>query len=398
MVERPKIGELLVAAGVIDSAALESALEKQRAEGGRLGKILIAMHALDEEMLVRTVARQLEMPVAWLRGKQVKAEVLSQLPRHVALRHRCLPVMIDRKGPETLLVAMEDPSDAAALDEVAIAAGRPVRVVLAAPSELDDALARHYPSEPEPEPAEDEEPELLLTDSLGETRGGEPELRRLERAEPAAEPASADPLDLGGAFDPGARPADGADLGAREDFGASHERGADPGAVVGDGLGGSDDLGAGDDLGASAARESAADLDVGRAGAAAADLAAPDDLGLDIEPDPAVRAGDSLDDAIDAVRGADAAHEIGAPSGPGGEGVSLFGDDPLEATLSPAPARAAPARTAPARADAAHADALPRDAELRAVALLLIERGLLTREELAARLLALRADGDATGS
>src|SRR5215475_15787518 len=79
--ERPKIGELLVAAGVIEPDVLEMALEKQRAQGGRLGGILVRMGALDEELLVRTVARQLEMPVAWLRGKQVKPEVLSQLPR-----------------------------------------------------------------------------------------------------------------------------------------------------------------------------------------------------------------------------------------------------------------------------------------------------------------------------
>ena len=142
--ERPKIGELLVAAGVIDTAALETALEKQRAQGGRLGKILLGMGALDEEMLVRTVARQLDMPVAWLRGKQVKAEVLSQLPGHVALKHRCLPVMLDRKGPETLLVAMEDPSDAEAQSELASASGHRLRAVLVGPTELEEALQRHY--------------------------------------------------------------------------------------------------------------------------------------------------------------------------------------------------------------------------------------------------------------
>src|SRR5262245_33621161 len=223
--ERPKIGELLVAAGVIEEAVLDSALEKQRTQGGRLGRILIAMGALDEEMLVRTVARQLDMPVAWLRGKQVKKEVLALLPGHVARRHRCLPVMVDRKGPETLLVAMEDPSDASALDDVASAAGRPVRVVLASPSELEDAIARHDPAppggdeepeprhEPEPEPdpepddeSDDDEAELLLTDPLGQTGSAEPSLRRIADEEtPVAPRAEIDPLDLGGDFDPIAR-------------------------------------------------------------------------------------------------------------------------------------------------------------------------------------------------
>jgi hypothetical protein len=360
--ERPKIGELLVAAGVIEPDVLEMALEKQRTDGGgRLGGILVRMGALDEELLVRTVARQLELPVAWLRGKQVKPEVLSQLPREIALRHRCLPVMIDRKGPETLLVAMEDPSDTSALDEVAIAAGRPVRVVLAAPSELDDALARHYPGErPEESESEEEEPELLLTDPLGESRSGEPELRRVERERDAAAESRLpppDPLDLAGEFDPTA------------------PRGADE-----------------------SPSDERAGVNAGVRAFAGADLetdpllpgvnAAPgDDLGLDAGAPPAPyrhHPGDSLDDAIDEVRGAG---DLGLDSDDADlahEAPSLFGDDPLEVTMPPSPR--------PARADA-----LPRDPELRAVVLLLIERGLVTREEVAARLRAPDRDGDANG-
>lgn len=404
MVERPKIGELLVAAGVIDDAVLETALEKQRTQGGRIGRILIGMGALDEEMLVRTVARQLDMPVAWLRGKQVKAEVLSLLPGHIARRHRCLPVMVDRKGPETLLVAMEDPSDAAALDDIALAVGRPVRVVLASPSELEDAIGRHYPapaadeeegdaphdaahgaappSQPDPGPAShaepqpdpeaepdpesaDDEPELLLTDPLGETGSPEPLLRRVARDEtpvaqddtPVSARAETDPLDLGGDYDPLARPDIDSDLGEED-----AELEVDPEPA---------DLGPGPELGISQ------------------ELAPGEDLGLDIGPDTdlpaprerprefAERNGDSLDDAIDEVRGAYGGGDddsAPAPAAGAEEGVSLFGDDPLEATLPPRSLRAQP-------------DGLPRDPELRAVVLLLIERGLLTREEVAERLL-----------
>jgi len=371
--ERPKIGELLVAAGVIEPDVLEMALEKQRMQGGgRLGGILVRMGALDEELLVRTVARQLELPVAWLRGKQVKPEVLAQLPREIALRHRCLPVMIDRKGPETLLVAMEDPSDTTALDEVAIAAGRPVRVVLAAPSELDDALARHYPGaslqeeSKEQESEEEEEAELLLTDPLGESASAAPELRRVASDAEAESPLPPpDPLDLGGDFDPA--PPIGADA---PDEGEADE---------------------------------SVDAYAGERGFAGADLetdpllpgldAAPgdDDLGLDVPAEPqalpgnargswARGPGDSLDDAIDEVRGAsDLA--LDSDDGEAHEAPSLFGDDPLEVTLPPAPR--------PARADA-----LPRDPELRALVLLLIERGLVTREEVAARLRGSSRDDD----
>lgn len=399
MVERPKIGELLVAAGVIDESALEAALEKQRTGGGRIGSILIGMGALDEEMLVRTVARQLDMPVAWLRGKQVKAEVLSLLPAHIARRHRCLPVMLDRKGPETLLVAMEDPSDAAALDDIALAAGRSVRVVLASPSELEDAIARHYPApvaddeehdaappsqaeperqpdpDPEPDPEmdpepDDDEPELLLTDPLGETGSAEPSLRRIAQDDtPVAASAAVDPLDLGGDYDPLARPDIDSDLGEDADLEEDPPHAEPANLEPGPELGLSQELAPGEDLG----------LDIG-----------PDrdsDVPAPREREFAERNGDSLDDAIGEVRGAYSADDDDSapePGGAGAEGVSLFGDDPLEVTLPP-------------RSMHAQRDALPRDPELRAVVLLLIERGLLTREEVSERLLSPGRDEDQSG-
>ncbi|HVH20716.1 MAG TPA: hypothetical protein VNF72_20675 [Myxococcota bacterium] len=404
MVERPKIGELLVAAGVIDEPVLEAALEKQRTGGGRIGRILIGMGALDEEMLVRTVARQLDMPVAWLRGKQVKAEVLSLLPAHIARRHRCLPVMLDRKGPETLLVAMEDPSDAAALDDVALAAGRSVRVVLAAPSELEDAIERHYPApvaddedhdapppshaeperqpdpDPEPDPETDpepgdDEPELLLTDPLGETGSAEPSLRRVAHDEtpvaqddtPVAARAEVDPLDLGGDYDPLARADIDSDLGEEADLEVDPEpANLEPGPE----LGLSQELAPGEDLGLDIAPDRDSDSPAPR------------------EREFAERNGDSLDDAIGEVRGAYGADDDDSARESGGagaeEGVSLFGDDPLEVTLPPRSLHAQP-------------DALPRDPELRAVVLLLIERGLLTREEVSERLLSRGRDEDQGG-
>ena len=407
--ERPKIGELLVAAGVIEESVLETALEKQRTQGGRLGRILLAMGALDEEMLVRTVARQCDMPVAWLRGKQVKKEVLALLPGHIARRHRCLPVMVDRKGPETLLVAMEDPSDAAALDDVASAAGRPVRVVLASPSELEDAIARHYPAppggdeedEPEPElapppafdpasePAPDDdtdddedEPELLLTDPLGETGSAEPALRKVvSDAAPVAPRAEVDPLDLGGDFDPIARPDIDADLGEEADLGAGPPRPEPVNLEPGPELGLSQDFAPGEDLG----------LDLG-----------PESGPAPREREFVQRDGDSLDDAIGEVRGAYGDGD-GEDSDLGGgsdldmdsgadaeEGVSLFGDDPLEATMAPRAAR-------PSTDGPDEGVTLPRDTELRAIVLLLIERGLLSRAEVSQRLRTSGRDEDREG-
>jgi hypothetical protein len=144
---RPKLGELLVMAGAIDQTQLGAALADQRQFGRPLGVTLVRMGFLDEEALVRTLARQLKLPIAWLRGKWVDQEVLDLVSAEIALKHRCLPLAVSDDGHGKLLhLAMQDPGDLEALDAVRFRVGHNVSPVLAAPSELEEALQRHYES------------------------------------------------------------------------------------------------------------------------------------------------------------------------------------------------------------------------------------------------------------
>jgi type IV pilus assembly protein PilB len=143
--ERPKLGDLLVAAGAISLTQLGAALADQRSFGRPLGSILVQMGYLDEETLMRSLARQLKLPVAWLRGKWVQDAVRDLLPAELALKHHVLPlsVTIEDTG-KVLHLAMHGPHDLEALDAVGFQVGHKVSPVLAAASELDDALQRHY--------------------------------------------------------------------------------------------------------------------------------------------------------------------------------------------------------------------------------------------------------------
>jgi type IV pilus assembly protein PilB len=147
MSERPRLGELLIGAGVIDEQQLARALERQRERPLPLGKTLLEMQAVDEETLTRTLARQLCVPMVWLRGKRIKADVLELVPRELVEKHRCLPVQLDHT--RTLLLALEDPSDPVPVEEVAQASGLVVKPVLASASELEDAIQRHAPADPD---------------------------------------------------------------------------------------------------------------------------------------------------------------------------------------------------------------------------------------------------------
>jgi type IV pilus assembly protein PilB len=142
---RLKLGEMLLAKGLIDQAQLTSALEEQRRWGKRLGMTLVLMGLLEEETLIRVLASQLKLPVARIRGKRVNPEVIELLPVELAEKHRCLPLfMKDQGGTRELFVAMEDPSDIDAQAELGFRIGFQIRPVLVAPTELEDALQRHY--------------------------------------------------------------------------------------------------------------------------------------------------------------------------------------------------------------------------------------------------------------
>ena len=145
MAERLKLGELLVMGGAIDQTQLAMALGSQRKFGQPLGKTLVSMGFLDEETLVRTLARQLKLPVAWLDGKWVDAELVKLIPADRALKHCCLPLTLtEDKGAKTLHLAVQDPGNIEALDLVSFRVGHEVSPVLAAPTELEEAVQRHY--------------------------------------------------------------------------------------------------------------------------------------------------------------------------------------------------------------------------------------------------------------
>ena len=179
-----QLGKLLLRQKLVAPAELARALSEQQQSRGRLGAILVRRGSVPEDELVRVLAGQLKLPVARIRGKTVKAELLELVPAQLAEKYRCLPLFRRREeGGSVLVLALEDPSDRAALDELAFQLGERLQPVLIGPSELEDAIQRHYhadtltpsgdalPPLPPPRPPEPEEdtetaPELPPADPL----------------------------------------------------------------------------------------------------------------------------------------------------------------------------------------------------------------------------------------
>jgi len=142
---QPDIGEFLLLEGLIDETQLAIALAEQRQWGNRVGIELVRLGYLSEEDLIRTLGRQLGLPIVRLAGKRVSSEILDLVPQSLAEKHRCIPLFVRDEGKQRVLqLAVEDPADVALLDDLQFALDMDFTPVLVTPTDLDDALQRHY--------------------------------------------------------------------------------------------------------------------------------------------------------------------------------------------------------------------------------------------------------------
>jgi type IV pilus assembly protein PilB len=137
---RRLFGALLVAEGVLSARQLDEALAAQSASGERLGETVLRLGMASEGEVIRILGAQLGLPVADA-PLDPTPDALRLVPGSIARRRLLLPLEL---GARTLTVAMGDPLDLAAVDELQFRAGRRVKVVLAPPSLLRRALRRAY--------------------------------------------------------------------------------------------------------------------------------------------------------------------------------------------------------------------------------------------------------------
>jgi hypothetical protein len=102
---------------------------------------------VEEPVLMRFLSRRLDLPLVQLGEKRPAPEVLDLVPAELAEKYHCLPLFLKREqGRNVLHLAMEDPTDLQALDDLSFRVGTPMRPVLASPSELRASLRRLYES------------------------------------------------------------------------------------------------------------------------------------------------------------------------------------------------------------------------------------------------------------
>ena len=138
-----RIGEILTELGIIREDQLADALRRQEQERKPLGQILLEMKALDDQALAAVLSYQLDQPIVDLTKVRFDPDAIALIPQEIAERHHLVPVLL-RDG--RIHVAMPDPGDRAALQDVANASQMPAVGLLALRGEVDQAIAKQYSS------------------------------------------------------------------------------------------------------------------------------------------------------------------------------------------------------------------------------------------------------------
>ncbi|MBW1909003.1 MAG: Flp pilus assembly complex ATPase component TadA [Deltaproteobacteria bacterium] len=139
---RKKLGECLIESGLIDKKTLANALELQKVQKKKIGQVLIDMGVADDGEIAKALARQLTIPLLRLNKIKIPKEIISLVPAEMAENFLLIPIKEEKKG---LLVAMVNPLDFYAIEDLRFVSQMPIYVAVASQSDILEAIERYYP-------------------------------------------------------------------------------------------------------------------------------------------------------------------------------------------------------------------------------------------------------------
>ncbi len=164
---RKKIGDLLVERGDITKEQLEEALRQQATSGKRIGNILVESEVITEEQLIGAISDRLSIPKVSLSTMVIDPAVIQRIPVEVARRYTLIPIFAIGN---TLTLAMSDPLNFIAIDEIKYQQRCEVKRAVATISEIKEAIDQYY----------------SMADSMVEIIGDNSETREVIGIEPTA--------------------------------------------------------------------------------------------------------------------------------------------------------------------------------------------------------------------
>ena len=139
-----RMGDLLVAAGAITEEQLQEALALQKEKGQKLGKTLLDEGFISQELLIAVLTQQLGVEYIDLKGCKFDDEVLSLISEDIVMKYNVIPLGFDENNPNVLRVAMADPMDIIAIDDISIVTGCQIEALLAMEDDIQSTIGKYY--------------------------------------------------------------------------------------------------------------------------------------------------------------------------------------------------------------------------------------------------------------
>lgn len=139
-----RLGDVLVNNGVISAEDLQKGLELQKGSGRKLGETLVDEGLATEENIAKALSNQFHYDMVDLQNVEIEQDVLSLVPASVLKKHKALPFEYSPDNMNVLRVAMSDPMDMAAMDDINIITNLQVEPVVATTGSVMLALDRYY--------------------------------------------------------------------------------------------------------------------------------------------------------------------------------------------------------------------------------------------------------------
>jgi type IV pilus assembly protein PilB len=181
-----RLGEILVKDSLISADQLKQALEYQKKSGGRLGSCLVKLGLVSDEDITAVLSRQYGVPSINLKFYEVDPAVIKLVPQETAVRYQIVP--LSRVG-STLTIAMTDPTNVFAMDDIKFMTGFNVEPVVASESAISEAIHKFYGEVESVEELDKVMKDLAGEDAAALELAGEEQEMDLASLEKAAEEA-----------------------------------------------------------------------------------------------------------------------------------------------------------------------------------------------------------------
>lgn len=139
-----RLGDMLIRQNVLTEDELKKALELQKGSGKKIGEVLVDNGFITEDMIVRALQMQLGLKVVQLTGVTIPKEVRNLVSVDILKKYTCIPFELDPYNANILHLAMADPMDMAAIDDISIVTNLQIEPYIATTRDILAAIDRCY--------------------------------------------------------------------------------------------------------------------------------------------------------------------------------------------------------------------------------------------------------------